>query len=548
MSYKVLYRKYRPTNFNEVIDQKFITDTLKESIINNKISHAYIFSGPKGTGKTSTAKVFAKAINCEHPVDGEPCEKCDACLNFASNPDIIELDAASNNGVDDIRELINNVKLAPTNSKYKVYIIDEAHMLTNSASNAFLLTLEEPPSHAVFILATTNPESLPSTILSRCQQFAFSKISKKAITSRISDILKQENLSINDDVINEVVSLADGGMRDALSILDQLVTLNKPISVDLLTEQFGIISEENVTSLVDAIIEKDIGKIYQLFDKYVEYGISEKSFINKFIHLLTETACKLKESGNDSDLLVIKNITMEIVNMNQLKNSFNYYDVIKMIIISNINCENISREIKLPVNDDKKDNNNLENQEIELVKADCETSVENISINSEVIDDERNSKDGSQRVNKMDFDQIKKIRINNSFSGADKKVKNEFEIKYHDYVDLLKSDHEIYSLLVDTTIGAVSPTNAIIIAETEASANLLNEKSEKIVKKGNFLNKKLVFLSNSEWENLVKEYKNNLKNGIVYKYIEEPIVKEKDKLEHLADDIFGVENIVIEEE
>ena len=189
MSYKVLYRKYRPSTFNDIIGQKFITDTLKESIISNKISHAYIFSGPKGTGKTSTARVFAKAINCENPIDGEPCGKCNSCMNFESNPDIIELDAASNNKVEDIREIVNSVKLAPSNSKYKIYIIDEVHMLTNSASNAFLLTLEEPPSHAIFILATTNPESLLKTILSRCQQFAFSKISRKALIERIKYVL-----------------------------------------------------------------------------------------------------------------------------------------------------------------------------------------------------------------------------------------------------------------------------------------------------------------------------------------------------------------------
>lgn len=544
MSYKVLYRKYRPTNFNDVIDQKFITDTLKESIINNKISHAYIFSGPKGTGKTSTAKVFAKAINCENPVNGEPCEKCSSCLNFGTNPDIIELDAASNNGVDDIRELINNVKLAPTNSKYKVYIIDEVHMLTNSASNAFLLTLEEPPSHAIFILATTNPESLPSTILSRCQQFAFSKISKKAITSRIKDILDKEQIKIADDVIAEIVSLADGGMRDALSILDQLVTLNQPITVDLLTEQFGIISETKVSELIDSIINNDLEKINNLFNQYNEYGISEKSFLNKFIHLLTEKSCDLKNNNDDSNLEKLKTITMEIVNMNQLKNSFNYYDVIKMIIISNLDNNNISREINFssikPVIEEKHD-----------------SSSENISskIENEVDEDKKediaevNNSDNLQSVNKNDdFEEIKQIRINNSFAGANKQLKLEFESKFNDYIDLLKSDNEIYSLLVDTCIGAVSPTNAIVITETDASANLLNEKSEKIIKKGKFLNKKLVFLSNSEWESLVSEYKKKLKDGFIYSYIEEPVIVEKDKLENLADDIFGEENIIIEEE
>ena len=254
MSYKVLYRKYRPTNFNDIIDQKFITDTLKESIINNKISHAYIFSGPKGTGKTSTAKVFAKAINCTNPVDGEPCGKCESCLNFDKSSDIIELDAASNNKVEDIREIINNVKLAPADSKYKIYIIDEVHMLTPSAANAFLLTLEEPPSHAVFILATTNPESLPQTILSRCQQFAFSKITKKALISRLKYVLDSENISMDDEVISEIADLSDGGLRDALSILDQLITLNKPIDVKLLNEQFGIVSESTILDLVKKLL------------------------------------------------------------------------------------------------------------------------------------------------------------------------------------------------------------------------------------------------------------------------------------------------------
>jgi len=545
MSYKVLYRKYRPTKFSDVIDQKFITDTLKESINNKKISHAYIFSGPKGTGKTSTAKVFAKAINCEHPIDGEPCEKCESCLNFNSNPDVIELDAASNNGVDDIRELINNVKLAPTNSKYKVYIIDEAHMLTNSASNAFLLTLEEPPSHAVFILATTNPESLPSTILSRCQQFAFSKISKKAITCRINDILKQENIVVESDIINEVVSLADGGMRDALSILDQLITLNKPISVDLLTEQFGIISEEKISNLINSILEKNVENINQLFDQYNEYGISEKSFLNKFIHLLTEKACELKMTGNDADLLVIKNIIMEIVNMNQLKNSFNYYDVIKMIIISNLEGKIISQEIKNKEIDENIIKNAISITEEQQDLAGNNKEEKQKNINCEKINAENTN---LQDVNNTDFEEIKKIRINNSFTAADKKVKSEFESKFQGYIDLLKSDNEIYSLLVDTSIGAVSPTNAIIIAETMASANLLNEKSEKIIKKGKFLNKKLIFLCKDEWEELVKEYRSKLKNGYIYKYIDEPVLKEQDKLVNIADDIFGSDNIIIEEE
>ena len=223
MKYKVLYRKYRPNNFENIIGQHYIIKTLKNSIINNNISHAYIFSGPRGTGKTTTAKVFSKAINCSNPVDGSPCEKCEFCTNFHENPDIIEIDAASNNGVDEIRNLIDNIKLTPTNGKYKVYIIDEVHMLTTSAFNALLLTLEGPPAHSIFILATTNIESVPITILSRCQRFDFQKITIDDIVKRLSEICKLENIDIEDDALTEIAYLSEGRMRDALSLLDQLI-------------------------------------------------------------------------------------------------------------------------------------------------------------------------------------------------------------------------------------------------------------------------------------------------------------------------------------
>ena len=200
--YKVLYRKYRPFSFDEVIGQKYSIKMLKNAVINNKISHAYIFTGPRGTGKTSTAKIFARTINCENPESGIPCGKCYSCLNASNSADIIEIDAASNNGVDEVRELINNVKVAPSFSKYKVYIIDEVHMLSKSAFNALLLTLEEPPSHVVFILATTNIESVPITILSRCQRYDFKKNSIDIMTSHLKWVASKEKINIKDQAID----------------------------------------------------------------------------------------------------------------------------------------------------------------------------------------------------------------------------------------------------------------------------------------------------------------------------------------------------------
>ena len=537
MGYKVLYRKYRPKTFTDIIDQNFITDTLKESIINNRISHAYIFSGPKGTGKTSTAKVFAKAINCESPLNGEPCGKCNACQNFNNNPDIIELDAASNNKVEDIREIINNVKLAPTYSKYKIYIIDEVHMLTNSASNAFLLTLEEPPAHAIFILATTNPESLPQTILSRCQHFAFSKISKKALINRISYVLENENINIDDKVILEIANLSDGGLRDALSILDQLITLNKPITLDLLTEQFGIISESNVRKLLDSIVSNNIQQVIDLFSTFKEYGISEKSFINKFVSIITEYACNLKMKDDIKNLSRLKNILDETLKLDINKTSINYYDVIETIIITNLDSvpQNIiSREINSDsfVEPTKKNDNIVSDVELEKESTDLD----------EVIVKNNNS---LQNVNNID--QLVRIRINNSFVKATKKEKEITEKNYKKNIEKLKKENDIYSLILDTNVGVVSPTNILIVCDSEASANLLNEKSSKIIGVSGFDGKVPVFVSEKRWSELKNEFQDNKEKGYVYSYIDEPKNENNDDLINMADNIFGNENIIVEE-
>src|SRR5574344_2967099 len=199
MEYKVLYRKYRPQDFDSVVGQENTTSLLKNAIKDSKISHAYIFTGPRGTGKTSTARIFAKAINCINPHDGNPCNECDFCKSFHNNPDLIEIDAASNNGVDEMRELINNIRIAPVSSKYKVYIIDEFHMLSTSAFNALLLTLEEPPANVVFILATTDIQNVPITVLSRCQRFDFKLISTNKIIERLKYVCNKEKINITDD-------------------------------------------------------------------------------------------------------------------------------------------------------------------------------------------------------------------------------------------------------------------------------------------------------------------------------------------------------------
>ena len=255
MSYLALYRKYRPVDFNNVYGQEEVVTVLKNAIVTGKISHAYLFCGPRGTGKTTIAKIVARLVNCDNLINGNPCGKCYNCLNYLNSNDIVEIDAASNNGVDEIRELRDKVNLVPSNAKYKVYIIDEVHMLTMQAFNALLKTLEEPPSHVIFILATTEPHKIPLTISSRCQKFRFSKISDDKIVDRLKDICYCENISIDDDALYEIARLSDGGMRDAINILDKLVAYsNGNITIDDVYKVNGSVSYNDLYNLLNNII------------------------------------------------------------------------------------------------------------------------------------------------------------------------------------------------------------------------------------------------------------------------------------------------------
>ncbi|MDB7971938.1 DNA polymerase III subunit gamma/tau [Faecalitalea cylindroides] len=317
MAYQALYRKYRPSNFDEVVGQQLIIQTLKNAIVQNRIAHAYLFCGPRGTGKTSIAKIFAKMLNCEDE-SNKPCGKCTNCkmVQNGSHPDIIEIDAASNNGVDEVRNLIDKVKYAPMQGKYKVYIIDEVHMMTTGAFNALLKTIEEPPAHVVFILATTEPNKVIPTIISRCQRFDFNKVSQKDIEKRLSIVCKEEKIEIDPEAISLIAQLADGGMRDSLSILDQCIAYcSSNITVDNVREIYGVLTTSNIGKLFEHLYAHEVDALIQQIQECSDKGMDLKRLTSDFITLLKESII-LDYSSNSQ---LVSNTHKEVIEKYLLK-------------------------------------------------------------------------------------------------------------------------------------------------------------------------------------------------------------------------------------
>ena len=328
MAYKALYRKYRPETFENVVGQKHIIKTLLNAIENNKVAHAYIFSGPRGTGKTTTAKLLAKALNCSEA--NKPCNECDNCKAIldGSHPDIIEIDAASNNGVDEVRELIEKVKYAPIQGKFKVYIIDEVHMMTSGAFNALLKTLEEPPEHVVFILATTDVHKVIPTVLSRCQRFDFSKINFEDIKQRVVEILKLENITFEEGVPSLVAELADGGMRDALSILDQVVSYaGEDIKLQHIYDIYGMMSNSDMVEYLTLLAENKTKEVLEMIENYIGKGIDVKRLTYDLMVCLKDAI--VYRSTSDETIL-------ERINAEHAKAILRYYSTDNALKVSEI--------------------------------------------------------------------------------------------------------------------------------------------------------------------------------------------------------------------
>lgn len=526
MSYISLYRKYRPKTFSDVVGQEVVIKILKNSILTGKIGHAYIFSGPRGTGKTSIAKIFSKAVNCLENDSGDLCGKCSVCLSdFDDEIDIVEIDAASNNGVDEIREIRNNVKLVPNHLKYKVYIIDEVHMLSTSAFNALLKTLEEPPSNVIFILATTEFNKIPATVISRCQKFDFKKLTINQIENRLNYILDKENKTIKPEVVELISQLSDGGMRDAINMLDQLISLDKTdIDTDDVYNLIGDVSENKIFELLKEITEHDVKNILESVDLLFSEG---KNFINITNRL--QTVIRNIIIYNNSDNYFSKEYEQKL-------NNFAKIDLEKFLDLSSILFK-LSNELK-------KTTNQKVLVEIYLLKASLifdKKNIEKVEQTTEI----------SQKIevkNESEKDEEKEIKINNALCGADKLLKNSFVKNYENIKEYLsnKEYNSVANLMQKATPEVVSENN-ILFSFKNSFEVVLFEKNiveiQKLLKQ--IFDKKysIVAVNIDEWNEIKKEYINNVKNGKKYEYIEEIEKIEKSKkttiLENTVENLFG---------
>ncbi len=541
MAYISLYRKYRPHKFCDVVGQETVVKILKNSITNNQIGHAYIFSGPRGTGKTSIAKIFAKAVNCLNNRDGDVCGECEVCTrNSTEEIDIVEIDAASNNGVDEIREIRNNAKLLPSNYKYKVYIVDEVHMLSPSAFNALLKTLEEPPSHVIFILATTEFNKIPVTVVSRCQKFDFKKIKTKEIIDRLKLILKEENRYLDDEIISFIARISDGGLRDAINLLDQTLSLNKEnIELEDVYTITGYIDDDSIYELLKHLFAGNIVESLKYIDEYAQLNKNYSFLCGKMIDII-------------KDLLIFNNTN-------------NYFDSKyeeKLSKFSKTNIENILKtsDILLGLqNELRKSNNQKILFEIYLLKIllifNKGEKVEN-TINKTVFVEENNNKIEKKNEEKLKVeikkvdDDLKNIRINNAFFGANKDLKNSFIEKFDEINDYISSKEytSIANLLLKSIPEVVSDKNIIFTFSKEIDSNLFNLNLEEIQKLLKLIYKKkysVIAISNDEWKLLKDEYIKNIKNDVKYEYIEEKKTKKKanTELQESIENIFGEEYI-----
>ena len=530
MKYLALYRKYRPSNFGDMVGQNKIITVINNAIMENRLSHAYLFSGPRGTGKTTTAKIIAKMVNCSNLIDGNPCNTCENCLNNTS--DIIEIDAASNNGVDEIRELRDKINLVPSSGRYKIYIIDEVHMLTIQAFNALLKTLEEPPSHIIFILATTEPNKIPLTISSRCQKFKFLRISEDDIAKRLQYIANEESIEITMDAIYEIAKISDGGLRDAINLLDELsVYKDGKITMDDVDNVNGSISILDIRNFLSYLINGEVAKVVSFFGDLESNDKSVSGFIDQLIELfkdilLYKTCGRLTNIGDKNDVIIDysenfdENSLFQLINeINDLKNKIvnsSYINILCCVTILKI-MKYLNDTDKLILNQSEENNNegniNFNKNSLTNVGDVEETPKDRMLINNSELND--------SKLEKLNL-QNRDIIINNCLAGASKQELIIFSSRWMTVNDFCADDKYrlIAGLLSDVKPVVVSQLEVMFSTKFDSICDRLNKNillvSDLILK---VYGKRydIVFLLEKEWLDIRADYIKKIKTGYVFK-------------------------------
>lgn len=538
MEYQALYRAFRPQKFSDVVGQHHVTKTLQNAIIRNKESHAYLFSGPRGTGKTSIAKVFAKALNCQYEQEGEPCNECELCVSITdgSANDVIEIDAASNNGVDEIRNIRDKVKYAPAEAEFKVYIIDEVHMLTTGAFNALLKTLEEPPAHAIFILATTEPHKIPATIISRTQRFDFKSLDLNEITERLEFVAEQENTSYDRDALLYIARIAEGGMRDALSIMDQVIAFsNDKITMQDAVMITGGIERDELNDWMKSVEQKDSEAAFKKFHQLIDEGKDPTRLIHELVYFIRDVIL-MKHSGQTSEETAFLHVEDDLL--------YKMIDVLNDAMVSMRFSVNVSVHLEIVI---VKLIRVLDAPEPAAVAssassdeiAELRTQLKHLEqkIASGVTVKEKPKRPSAPR-SKQGFSVEKIERVLNSANKDDLvKLKDGWPGVYQ-YIEE-KGLQSLRALIKDSVPVAASDTHVLIKFDNDVHSELINQNAEKKEELENLIptiiGKKVqvVGVPDSSWQQVRQNYIDNHRNDIQEKQ------QQPEKSSDIAKKMFG---------
>ena len=567
MAYMALYRAYRPQAFKEVSGQEHVVRTIQNAIINNKVAHAYLFSGPRGTGKTTIAKIMAKAINCPNCTDGEPCNECEICKGITKGmiSDVVEIDAASNNGVDEIRDIRDKVKYLPSEGKYKVYIIDEVHMLSTGAFNALLKTLEEPPVHAIFILATTEPHKIPATILSRCQRFDFRGVGVKEIVERINYIASKENIKISPAAVELVAECAEGGMRDALSLLDEAISFagNEVTEADIY-QVSGAVDLDNILTLANDVLDKDTGKVLGSLEKIIDLGKEIPKICNDLISFYRDMLIyknnpkatkslygnvefiKLSKKTSNQKIYFYLNILNEAQNNMKFTNQKRTYLELALVKMSDyleqVSVDNSSQIALL---------------EEKILKLEARLNNYQTPIVNNVVTKDEEVKVIEKRNSEYNYIEVCLIEnvLNNGNVNKKKVLINQLSL-----IKTNKKEKLIAANLDGANVVASSATECIITLPQAFLCDFMMQKENKkkvlsLINAEEKLIDNYYAIPNSIWDMILADYTSQFKSGIkkpqlaninidVRLYNEEE-VKEETEMEKIAYEFFG-ENVSFE--